>query len=113
MFIQKTYLGRTSNNLITRINQHLPKTLLNKIKLCNKEKKFDNLQKINNSSVIGQHLIYNPKCFESYKVDNFKIISIACKEFHMKTLEAIYILRLKPDLCKQKKLVYSFYFNFV
>ena len=37
---KKTYVGRTSNNLITRINQHLPKTLLNKIMLCYKKKKI-------------------------------------------------------------------------
>ena len=70
-------------------------------------KKFNNLEKLNSSSAIGQHLITNPKCFESYKVDNFKIISVARNEFHLKTLEAIYILSLKPDLCKQKKFVYS------
>ena len=100
-------MGRTSNNLITRIYQHLPKTLLNKIKSCDKEKKLDNLQKINSSSAIGQHLINNPKCFESYKVDNLKIISVARNEFHLKTLEALYILSLNPDLCKQKKIVYT------
>ena len=77
-------MGRTSNNLINRINQHLPKTLLNKIKVFNKEKKVDNLQKINSSSAIGQHLINNSKCFESYNFDNFKIISRARNEFHLK-----------------------------
>ena len=100
-------MGRTSNNLIARINQHLPKNLLNKIKSCNEEKKFDDLEKLNSSSAIGQHLITNPKCFENYKVDNFKIISVARNEFHLKTLEAIYILSLKPGLCKLKKFVYS------
>ena len=102
MFMQKTYVGRSSNNLITRTNKHLPKTLLNKIKSFNKENKFNKLQKINSSSAIGQHLINNSKCFEKYNVDNFKIISIARKEFHLKTLEAIFLLSLKPDLCKQK-----------
>ena len=68
--MQKTYVGRTGDNLITKINQHLPKTLLNKVKSCNKENKFDNLQKINSRSAIGQHLINNSKCFESYKVIN-------------------------------------------
>ena len=35
-----TYMRRKSNNLLTRINQHLPKSLLNKIRMGmdNKEK---------------------------------------------------------------------------
>ena len=45
-----------------------------------------------------------PKCFERYYVDNFKIISITQNVFHLKTLKAICILSLKPDLCKQKKI---------
>ena len=98
MFMQKKI-----NNLVTRIN-HLPKTLLNKIKSFNKENKFDNLQKIDSSSAIGQHLINNPKCFKSYNVNNFKILSISRNKFHLKTLEAIYILSLKPDLCKKRNL---------
>ena len=85
--MQKTYVGRTGDNLITKINQHLPKTLLNKIKSCNKEKKFVNLQKINSNSAMGQHLINSSKCLESYKVDNIIIISIARNEFNLKTLE--------------------------
>ena len=94
---------KTSNNLIIRVNQHLPKTHLNKIKSCKKEKKFDILEIINSSSAIGQHLITNLKCFESYKVDNFKIISVARNEFHLKTLEAIYILSLKPEISVNKR----------
>ena len=35
---KKTYEGITRYNLIKGINQHLPQTLLNKIKLFNKEK---------------------------------------------------------------------------
>ena len=95
-------MGRASNNLITRINQHLQKTVLNKIKSCKKEKKFYNLEQLNSSSAIGQHLITNPKCFESYKVDNFKTISVARNDFHLKNLEAIYILSLKPEISVNK-----------
>ena len=65
------------------------------------------MENINRSSAIGQHLITNPKIFDSYKVDNFKIKSVARNEFHLKSLEAIYILSLNPDLCKQKKFVCS------
>ena len=77
-------MGRTISNLIKRINQHLPKTLLVKIKVFNKEKKVDNLQKINSSSAIGQHLINYLKYLKSYNFDNFKIISRARNEFHLK-----------------------------
>ena len=34
------------------------------------------------------------------------ILKVARNEFHLKTLEAIYILSLKLDLCKQKKIVF-------
>ena len=47
---------------------------------------------IHNSSAIGQHLINNPDWSENYNFDNFRTIS----NFYLKTLEAIYILCLKP-----------------
>ena len=49
-------MGNTSNNLINRINQHLPKSLLT-IRVSNKEKEVDKVQKLNSGSAIEQHLI--------------------------------------------------------
>ena len=107
-FCKQTYVGRTGNNLINRINQHLPKNLLNKIKVSNNDRAVGREQVvIQSSSAIGQHLVNNPNCFQNYNLDNFKVISKGRNDFHLKTLEAIYILCLKPVLCRQKNFVYS------
>ena len=101
-------MGRTGNNLSNRINQHLPKNLLNKIKVSNNDRAVGREQVvIQSSSAIGQHLVNNPNCFQNYNLDNFKVISKGRNDFHLKTLEAIYILCLKPVLCRQKNFVYS------
>ena len=107
-FCKQTYVGRTGNNLINRINQHLPKNLLNKIKVSNNDRAVGREQVvIQSSSAIGKHLVNNPNCFQNYNLDNFKVISKGRNDFHLKTLEAIYILCLKPVLCRQKNFVYS------
>ena len=68
------YMGRTSNNLLTRNNQHLPKNLLNKIRMG-----IDNKEngKTKENSAIGEHLIENQNCFVNYDVNRFKIVSKA------------------------------------
>ena len=71
---------------------------------------IDNKEKENincSNSAIGEHLIENQNCFENYDMNRFKIVSKARNDFHLKTLEAVYILSKKPELCKQKKFVYS------
>ena len=101
-------MGRTGNNLINRVNQHVPKNLLTEIGVCNNDRVVGREHVvIHSSSAIGQHLIDNPDCFDNYNLDNFKVISNGRNDFHLKTLEAIYILCLKPVLCRQKKFVYS------
>ena len=105
---KETYVGRTGNNLFNRVNQHVPKNLLNKTRVCNNDRAVVREHVvIHSSSAIGQHLIDNPDCFDNYNLDNFKVISNGRNDFHLKTLEAIYILCLKPVLCRQKKFVYS------
>ena len=101
-------MGRTSNNLLTRTNKHLLKSLLNKIRMGihNKEKRKTKDTLYSNSG-IGEHLIENQNYFEIYDVNRFKIVSKARNYFHLETLEAVYILSKNAELCKQNKLVYS------
>ena len=75
-FCKQTYVGRTGNNLINRVNQHVPKNLLTKIRVCNNDRVVGSeLVDIHSSSAIGQHLIDNPDCFDNYNLDTFKVIS--------------------------------------
>ena len=55
----------------------------------------------------SQILINNLDCFNNYKLDKFKAISRRRIDFHLKILEAIHILCLKPELCKQNQFVYA------
>ena len=57
------------------------------------------------SSSIGQHLIANATCAMEYDDSRFSIIAYARDFNHLKVLEAIYITKMKPILCKQKKFV--------
>ena len=101
----KTYLSRTGKILLNRINKHLPKSLLNKIRIGNNHRKIH--EKIYSNSVIGEHLVDNPDCFKNYDLNKFKVILKIKTEFHLKTSEAIYILSKNAELYKRNKFVYS------
>ena len=55
---------------------------------------------IHSSSAIGQHLINNLNYLNKYSLDNFKVILKGRTYFYLKTLDATYILCLKPELCR-------------
>ena len=56
-------MGRTSNNLGTRINQHLPKSLLSKIRMGNDDReKGKTKHKLYSDYAIGEHLIEDQNC---------------------------------------------------
>ncbi|MEC8568784.1 MAG: hypothetical protein VXY56_10990, partial [Pseudomonadota bacterium] len=59
------------------------------------------------SSSIGQHLLANPTCRINYSDDRFKILGHGRSACHLKALEALHITNKKPNLCAQKKFVYS------
>ena len=48
--------------------------------------------KLYSNFAIGEHLIRNQYCFVNFNVNRFKIVSEARNYFHLKTLEAIYLL---------------------
>ena len=58
-------------------------------------------------TAIGDHLLSNPECAHQYTDDKFKILTRGRNQFHLKTLESLFIQTLKPDLCKQKQYVYK------
>ena len=55
----------------------------------------------------GQHLLESNQCARNYPDLQFKILTTACSQFHLSLLEAVYISRKKPDLCRQKQLVFT------
>ena len=58
-------------------------------------------------TAIGDHLLSNADCARHYSDHNFKILTRGRNQFHLKTLESLFIQTLKPDLCKQKQYVYK------
>jgi len=91
------YIGRTNQRLDARIKQHVPTKIRNGI-----VGPKDVLRNTYGSS-IGEHLISNPNCANSFSVDWFSVESKSHSFFHLKILETLYILTSKPSLCKQKE----------
>ena len=98
-----SYIGRTSQSLAKRIQQHAP--LKFRLKLTTDD--ADSHKHLSPSSAIGLHLLENPTCVKNFKEDSFKILARARSEFHLKILEAVFIRLKTPDLCRQKKFVYT------
>ena len=100
------YVGRTSQHLIARIKQHVPRYLLPsapKDKRRGGNKRNDS--PVDHQSAIASHLMQNESCRLKYDDNNFKVIARARNEYHLKILEAMYIHLFKPPLCKQKRFV--------
>ena len=73
------------------------RVFFNKIKVSNKEKEVNKLQKINSSLAIGQHLINNLKCFVNYDEVSSKKLSRAhndvyLKKLHLKPIPLFFLL---------------------
>ena len=101
-------MGIFSNILLSRINKHIPKNIFNQIRISNNDKKNGKKHETIHSSLsIEQHLINYSECFEVNNFENLKIISKVRNDYHLKTLGEIYILSLKPNLCRQKNFVYT------
>ena len=103
------YVGRTTQRLQDRINQHIPKS----IRTGHQQQKFQpqrnckkTLTEINCDSAIGQHLLQNKACANNFNTNQFSILAKARTQFHLSTLEATLIRILKPELCRQKEFVY-------
>ena len=83
--------------LETRAKQHVPETLMKPVQ--------DRKKKEKSSSSIGQHLLDNLTCLESFNIKMFSIIRRARSENILHNLEPLFIKALEPDLCKQMEFV--------
>ena len=92
----RRYVGRTSQRLWTRIRQHVPVYV----------RKNTRLDKTPDSS-IRRHLRDNDECRAYYNDNRFKILAFGRNDFHLSVLEALFIMNKQPELCIQKKFVYS------
>lgn len=94
------YVGRTSQRLEDRIKQHVPPNLL-------RRNQSDNgAETATYTSAIAQHLASSPTCLTAYSTQWFSILHKARSSTQLHVLEALYIRKHKPQLCKQKALVY-------
>ena len=94
------YVGKTDRRLSTRVSEHVPKSLRERIGT----EKADGLSI---SSAIGQHLRANPQCFAHYKDSAFTILAFGRPGVHLSALESFTIREKRPILCRQKPYVYS------
>ena len=104
------YVGRTTQRLADRIEQHVPTSIRTKNTTIREQPprmcKNSN-SKMKNDSAIGQPLIKNLECAKTYSDDNFRIIGQARSSFHLGVLESVCIKTENPVLCKQKEFISS------
>ena len=107
------YVGRTTLRLADRIKQHVPLAIRRKIVRVRTQpvRACRNIQQppatVPASSAIAQHLVANPICADQYNADMFRILSRGRSSFHLRMLEATFILTTDPILCRQKEFVRS------
>ena len=90
------YVGRTTQRLLSRTKEHVPVYVRNN---THPEK--------NPKSAVGRHLRLSEDCRKHYSDDKFQILTFGRNEFHQSVLEALHIKEKNPNLCVQKKSVYS------
>ena len=105
------YVGRTSQRLQDRINQHIPRYIRRDKKpmknLPNQECKITSTPSVHCDSAIGQHLLNNKERAKHFNDAQFSILATARSLFHLSVLEATYINSLQLILCRQQEFVYS------
>ena len=107
-------MGKTTQRLETRAKQHVPASLLRPTKEDENDDKDEDedgtepktkTKTKSSTSSIGQHLLDNVECLESYHLSMFQIVRRARCESILHILEPLYIKLMKPDLCKQLQFV--------
>ena len=113
------YVGRTSQRLQDRINQHIPRCIRSDERptknLPNREGKITSTTSVHCDSAIGQNLLKNEEYAKHFNDAQFSILPTARSSFHLSVLEATYINSLQIILCRQKEylFIYSkFHINF-
>ena len=106
------FVGRTSQRLQQRIEQHVPKTIFqghisqNRSTLARSCKPITSLKYETFFSLLATSLA---KLARAREYNDGKVFIFAGDRtaFHLSTLEAINIKISKPNLCRQKKFVYG------
>ena len=96
------YVGRTSKRFHQRRDEHVPPKI-RKWMLDPTSRK----PQATYFTAIGDHLIQNPQCAQNYSDDRFTILTRGRNQFHLSTLESLFIQTMKPVLCRQKRQVYK------
>ena len=92
-----TYVGKTTQCLSVRIDQHIPRKILDST---------PDLRKHRADSAITRHLKENPDCIsKALPTKAFRILVQARSKPQLDVLEALFIKRLAPHLCNQKDYV--------
>ena len=100
------YVGRTTQHLQARIKQHVPRYLMSTQTTASlKPRTKGKLTSDEQQSAIAKHLCDNERCRQVYKDDDFTVLSLVRSEYHLRILEAVYIKRDSPVLCRQKQFV--------
>ena len=107
------YVGRTSRRLQDRIKQHVPKWLMQNHTISQRlqpdrtyKKKKKNTPEYD-SAIGQQHLLASSQCAANYYEFQFSVLDTAHSRFYLSLLEATYIKIHRPNLCRQKELVYT------
>ena len=92
-----SYVGRTERRLSVRVNEHLPQWLY---------RSSSNSRP--SSSAITRHVAtcsdFN---YHAPPSSYFKVLAQSHHVFHLRVLEALFIIHLKPPLCVQKDFIYT------
>ena len=112
---KKTRRQTKYEHLSDRIKQHVPKHLVEPTQEGKKRGRGrppKNLTKPaaeRYQSAIACHLAGNERCLQAFSCDQFSVLSRARSARQLHVLEAIFIQRLKPSLCRQKSFVTKLY----
>ena len=96
------YVGRTSQRFHLRRDQHVPNNIRKWMQDLDSRKPSANY-----FTAIGDHLLSNEECAKNYRDDMFSILARGRNQFHLKTLESLFIQTMNPNLCVQKQYVYK------
>ena len=100
------YVGRMIQHLQAKIKRHVPRYLMSTQTTASlKSRTKGKLTSDDQQSAIAKHLCDNERCRQVYKNSDFTVPSLARSEYHLRILEAVYIKRDSPVLCRQKQFV--------
>ena len=92
------YIGRTCQRLEVRIRQHVPRGILNKVRLTSGHSQVMD-------SAIGEHLLTINSCWTNYQDACFSFLHRARDKIQLNILEAIYIAIDRPPLYVDREAV--------